>query len=467
MQPLAGQAHFRAKRLGNVLAACCFCFLVVVFVTALELCPPARAADHLDLVPEDNTETQLDFEVSDQIVFTYLVDIWALLRTGRNAEAYQLAAAAIVANPDVAELELAAGYAAVSVGRCNWARRHIDRIDRITDDPAFLKRRDLLNDRCKSPWRRSLTLTAIFGYRPSIMNLSRQRIVYAEPGSRLHQQCTALVGLCHPGTPFIMPGQRDSAVDMWFQTALTNSWRPVGPWRADVTSIVFLRHPSRSKLTGSGFIIRGNATYEMSSRWAIDMMLESGSSRFQRGESIVPIRQQHQLVEVGISGHPAPRHLPGVLVRLSGGALHMPTSSYVIDEKTRQLQLLAHISDKLSIAGFVKHQNQRIKTPGHPAGSNIRLYGLAVNRTLSSNLAIRVGIEEESEQLRHRRYYLATPHRIRTRRQTADVILQLFGLDNVKVVLNLTNEKVSSRDPLDAPSQKTATLYVKWRIGLK
>ena len=197
------------------------------------------------------------------------------------------------------------------------------------------------------------------------------------------------------------------------------------------------------------------------------MMLESGSSRFQRGKSIVPVRQQHQVVEAGISGRPAPRHLPGVLVRLSGGAMHMPTSSYAIDEKTRELRLLAQISEKLSIAGFVKHQNMRIKTPGHPAGSNIRLYGLAVNRALSSNLAIRIGIEEGSEQLRHRRYYLATPHRIRTRRQTADVILQLFGLDNVKVVLNFTNEKVSSRDPLDAPSQKTATLNVKWRIGLK
>ena len=61
--------------------------------------------------------------------------------------------------------------------------------------------------------------------------------------------------------------------------------------------------------------------------------------------------------------------------------------------------------------------------------------------------------------------HLATPHHVRVRRLSSDIIMQPRAVNNVKVVLNLTSEKISSRNPLDPPSQNIATLRIKWHIG--
>ena len=60
---------------------------------------------------------------------------------------------------------------------------------------------------------------------------------------------------------------------------------------------------------------------------------------------------------------------------------------------------------------------------------------------LSPGLQLRMGIESESRRHGHRLTYLATPHHVRVRRLSSDIIMQPRAVNNVKVVLNLTSEK--------------------------
>ena len=72
-----------------------------------------------------------------------------LMKADRDAEAYQVAVAMAAVYPHLVWPEVAAAYAAVSLGRCDWADRHFNRIGRMTRHPAALSRRDTLIDRCR------------------------------------------------------------------------------------------------------------------------------------------------------------------------------------------------------------------------------------------------------------------------------------------------------------------------------
>ena len=61
-----------------------------------------------------------------------------LMKADRDAEAYQLAVAMAAVYPHLVWPEVAAAYAAVSLGRCDWADRHFNRIGRMTRHPAAL-----------------------------------------------------------------------------------------------------------------------------------------------------------------------------------------------------------------------------------------------------------------------------------------------------------------------------------------
>ena len=67
--------------------------------------------------------------------------------------------------------------------------------------------------------------------------------------------------------------------------------------------------------------------------------------------------------------------------------------------------------------------------------------GLGERISASPGLQLRMGIESESRRHGHRLTYLATPHHVRVRRLSSDIIMQPRAVNNVKVVLNLTSEK--------------------------
>jgi hypothetical protein len=57
------------------------------------------------------------------------------------------------------------------------------------------------------------------------------------------------------------------------------------------------------------------------------------------------------------------------------------------------------------------------------------------------------------------------PHSVRTRHLTLDAIFVPPKNKNVKVVVTLAREKISSPDPVDLKSQQTATLRIIWSIA--
>ena len=245
-------------------------------------------------------------------------------------------------------------------------------------------------------------------------NRSRQRQIYVERG--LYQQCVALRGLCRPDRPFIVPGQRDSAIDMWFQATLTNSWRPPGPLQADIISILFRRHPSRSKLAGSGALLRGLESYEMSAGRKIEVILGGGWSQFQLGRGIQPIRQRHQQLDTEFFWHR--------LLRQTSG-------------RGQRFHLNKPISDRTSVDMYLIRTKSRTKAPHLRTRIGIQRAILGMTHFLSPGLQLRMGIESESRRHGHRLTYLAT---MRVRRLSSDIIMQPRAVNNVKVV-QLTMKK--------------------------
>ena len=457
--PRFGGTHIRVAGLVHRPVASLYVRVLVLCICLAGWCLPACAEGQNDLAPTSQTD-RLGAAPS-----VHLARITMLMKADRDAEAYQLAVAMAAVYPHLVWPEVAAAYAAVSLGRCDWADRHFNRIGRMTRHPAALSRRDTLIDRCRPVWRRSLTLSAMFGYRPSITNRSRQRQIYVERGSRLYQQCVALRGLCRPDRPFIVPGQRDSAIDMWFQATLTNSWRPPGPLQADIISILFRCHPSRSKLAGSGALLRGLATYEMSAGRKIEVMLGGGWSQFQLGRGIQPIRQRHQQLDTEFFWRPAAQYFPDMTTSVATNTLHLQASRYTMNQRTIRFHLNKPISDRTSVDMYLIRAKSGTKAPYLRTRIGIQRAILGMTHFLSPGLQLRMGIESESRRHGHRLTYLATPHHVRVRRLSSDIIMQPRAVNNVKVVLNLTSEKISSRNPLDPPSQNIATLRIKWHIG--
>jgi hypothetical protein len=242
--------------------------------------------------------------IADDSDQAYLLRIYYLVKHDRNAEAYQLGIAAVKVYPHSPSLRLATAVAAVNVQRCGLARPHLDRIARLTTDPVVISRRDQLRLACDGAWRRSVDLSLMIGYRPSIMGRPRQRIIHAEPGSDLYRLCAALKGLCNPDRPFLMPGQRDSGVDMWLQATLNHRWRPDSKWQANLSPILFRRDASRGGFQGSGVVLRSQVAYHMSNNLAAYMTLEAGSSSFGRGRGVQPVRQLHKSGLAGLRGRP-------------------------------------------------------------------------------------------------------------------------------------------------------------------
>ena len=114
---------------------------------------------------------------------------------------------------------------------------------------------------------------------------------------------------------------------------------------------------------------------------------------------------------------------------------------------------------------YLIRTKSRTKAPHLRTRIGIQRAILGMTHFLSPGLQLRMGIESESRRHGHRLTYLATPHHVRVRRLSSDIIMQPRAVNNVKVVLNLTSEKISSRNPLDPPSQNIATLRIKWHIG--
>ena len=454
-----GLTHGRASRW-------CCCSASLVGVSILLLClvvgalsSLAHAANHTGMLPAERRPIADD---SDQ---AYLLRIYYLVKHDQNAEAYQLGVAAVKAYPHSPSLRLATAFAAVNVQRCGLARPHLDRIARLTTDPVVISRRDQLRLACDGAWRRSVDLSLMIGYRPSIMGRPRQRIIHAEPGSDLYRLCAALKGLCNPDRPFLMPGQRDSGVDMWLQATLNHRWRPDSKWQANLSPILFRRDASRGGFQGSGVVLRSQVAYHMSNNLAAYMTLEAGSSSFGRGRGVQPVRQLHKSGLAGLRGRPLSQLWPGMTAGVSARKLRLGTSLYSIQQAETRLEFDAVLLDGLAIGSSQARLKTRTIAPQISAASVARMSGVSIRHELTPVITTQLAIERKTEALTKRRLYLAKPHSIRTRRISLDAIFVPPKNKNAKVVVTLAQEKISSHDPLDLKSQQTATLRIVWRIG--
>ena len=155
----------------------------------------------------------------------YIETIRRLLHAGRAGEAYQMARLAADHYPRSAEVRLAAAYAAVAAGRCNLARHHLVPLSDSVVTLWQSRQRDSLLAGCDGPWRQSLVIDVVTGYRPSLSDRARQAELRLQPGSRLHGVCVTLGGLCDPTGRFTVSGRRDSGIDLWVQLQLRHRYR--------------------------------------------------------------------------------------------------------------------------------------------------------------------------------------------------------------------------------------------------
>ena len=133
--------------------------------------------------------------------------------------------------------------------------------------------------------------------------------------------------------------------------------------QADIISILFRRHPSRSKLAGSGALLRGLATYEMSTGRKIDVMLGGGWSQFQLGRGIQPIRQRHQQLDTEFFWRPAGQHFPDMTTSVATNTLHLQASRYTMNQRTIRFHLNKPISDRTSVDMYLIRTKSRTKVP--------------------------------------------------------------------------------------------------------
>ena len=454
-----GLTHRRANRWCFSSASLLGVFILFLCLFAGALSSLAHAANQSGLLPAQRLQISGDSEQA------YLLRLYYLSRHDRNAEAYQLGVAAAAVYPHSATMRLMTAFAAINTQRCALARPHLDRIARLTTRADLISRRDSLRLACDGAWRRSIDLSMMMGYRPSILGQSRQRIIHAEPGSDLYRLCAALKGLCNPDRPFLIPGQRDNGVDIWFQATVNHRWRPDSKWQANLSPIVFRRYATRGGLQCSGIMMRNQLTYHASNSLAAFVTLEAGSSNFGIGRGVEPVRQFHKSGLTGLRGRPVPQLWPGMTAGISARKLRLGTNLYSMRQTETRLDFDAVLTEGLVMGIFKARLTAKTTTPHVSAASVTRKLGISIRHDLTSVVTVQLAAERKKERLRKRRLYLAMPHSVRTRHLILDAIFVQPKNKNVKVVVTLAREKIASPDPVDLKSQQTATLRIIWSIA--
>ena len=371
----------------------------------------------------------------------YIETIRRLLHAGRAGEAYQMARLAADHYPRSAEVRLAAAYAAVAAGRCNLARHHLVPLSDSVVTLWQSRQRDSLLAGCDGPWRQSLVIDVVTGYRPSLSDRARQAELRLQPGSRLHGVCVTLGGLCDPTGRFTVSGRRDSGIDLWVQLQLRHRYRAGTKWDLDLSPVLFRRHPSRAGHHGQGAMLRAEAWRHLPRGKRLYLLAETGMAHFRQGDPRLAFDQSHRRARVALAiphGAGLVSHIGYSRRRVRSGWLDLRgrRTDYRLDIRPRaRASFWAGIGvDRAGQSG-----------PGLLAGSRAQILQAGMRlRTRYLSLVFRQ--ERRSERFTEPLAYLATPHRARTVVHGVDIIPDLSGKTNLKVVVSLDHRKISSPD---------------------
>ncbi|NCF47977.1 MAG: hypothetical protein GWP36_00445 [Bacteroidetes bacterium] len=389
-----------------------------------------------------------------------LLQIRSLLKMSRAAEAYQLASSSAALYPKSVTIRLPTAFAAVESKRCYLARRHLVLVTDLTNDPQMLRRRDRLRAECDGPWRRSVTIGAIMGYRPSLLDRSRVAGIKAEIGSQLYLQCLQLPGLCNPKALFHLPVVRDSGIDIWTYVKLNQLHRTGGNWSFDVVTMIFRRQPSRSGFTGFGASLRLAAIRRIGAKYRLHLTGEQGLSSFHRGKDMSASSQSHRQYGALWSW----QHNHQFVSSFKLGRLD------VVSRNGRQ----RHQSSGYSL-GFSANpdfsswitlaRKTRNTVPATVAPSS-REWSLGIAMQMAwDKTKVRLRRDYVRERFNTSLIYLVRPHLVQTRRTQADISFTPDRKYKPKIVFSITDKKVSSADPLHDRSAITASVNLEMTIG--
>jgi len=383
-----------------------------------------------------------------------------LLQDGHPAEAHQLAHAALALYPLSTELRLGAAFAAMQSGHCQFVGDYLAplRSQPLSSDQQH--RAEMVRMACGDRWRWEALIGMDAGYRPSLVDRQRDVTMPLQPGSQLHDLCVRLVPFCNPGQPLVSRGQRESGIDLWNSLTVRALYRADADWDYDLDGILFQRRPSRPGFTGNGVILRAAAASRQTARWQVRIGGETGLSQFHQGRAELAVSQTHQRADVGVSfRHSAERHS-----RLGASHLKVRSRWLELARIRYDYSLTSAVTRRLTMSFGGAYERTRQSGAGQLPGSRTRETGVGLHWT-GDRFAAHLTHRRRHEIFRDRLFFLAAPHRARTRTTNLDLMTgDAFQWMNLKVVLSFEYRKISTPDPLRPPSSKTLFLRLTREI---
>ena len=418
------------------------------------------AAEPLSPTPPDKQPPMTGQERAALSEDRFLQAMWGLLHEGRAAEARQLGRIALTAHASSARLALALAYAAEQGGNCQLALSHLDRLEGSRLSLPYKRRKDMIRARCRGPWQREVTLDLTAGYRRSLVDRARLVSMRLEPGSAFHGACERLRGLCNPDAVFRLRGTRASGIDIWTQLSLGHHHSDGDSWEFAITPSLFFRRPRREGYRGDGASLRLEALRYLRAGRQLDLLAETGVSRFQQGNVAPAIAQKHRQLGIGF----VMPHGPVLASRL-GHRRHRVSSRWLnLHRRINDFRLVADRGGVLS--GWVRLSLERSSQgrPGLMPGSRAREREAGVGLRLPR---MQIGLHHlwRTERFSTALPYLAAPHSARVRRTGVTLSPDPGWGGNPKVVLLFEHRRILSPDPYRQKSTKNATLTMKYRFS--
>ena len=212
-------------------------------------------------------------------------------------------------------------------------------------------------------------------------------------------------------------------------------------WDLDLSPVLFRRHPSRAGHHGQGAMLRAEAWRHLPWGKRLYLLAETGMAHFRQGDPRLAFDHSHRRAMVALAiphGAGLVSHIGYSRRRVRSGWLDLRgrRTDYRLDIRPRaRASFWAGIGvDRAGQSG-----------PGLLAGSRAQILQAGMRlRTRYLSLVFRQ--ERRSERFTEPLAYLATPHRARTVVHGVDIIPDLSGKTNLKVVVSLDHRKISSPD---------------------
>ncbi|MDB2324162.1 hypothetical protein N9W44_01170 [Alphaproteobacteria bacterium] len=207
--------------------------------------------------------------------------------------AMQIGSLGLKSYPESARIRIAVATAAYQAGRCNWVRD--DLVDMRTN-LASAKFRQMARDliyRCFGGWQQYLSIGGLTGRRRSMSGQGDATVIASEEGSRFHNLCSALRGLCDENKSMKLAQARQFAIDMWFDLRAIMHRSTGGGYYTNLSVQTFRRVPSRGKFQASGAGITYQIARPVARRTVGIFQLGTGNSKIRQGAGTTDTDQRH------------------------------------------------------------------------------------------------------------------------------------------------------------------------------